>query len=98
MADGSKVLDQARSLIEERLKELDDERKVADSLRRIETKRLRRRPSLITPKGRRKTSDNYSDSPAAGATVSHRRLDRARNLTGVRASRLRSCSSVDPWI
>ncbi len=27
MADGSKVLEQARSLIEERLKELDDERK-----------------------------------------------------------------------
>src|SRR5690349_9483019 len=103
MADGSPVLDQARNLIEERLKELDDERKRLERAL-ADLKGTRRGPGR--PRG---SSTGTRRSSGAASTGTGRRRRRRRGGTradqalkhvtenpGIRASEIASKMNIKP--
>jgi sugar-specific transcriptional regulator TrmB len=103
MADGSPVLDQARNLIEERLKELDDERKRLERAL-ADLKGTRRGPGR--PRG---SSTGTRRSSAAATSGTGRRRRRRRGGTradqalkhvtenpGIRASEIASKMNIKP--
>ncbi|MCB8970946.1 MAG: winged helix-turn-helix domain-containing protein [Solirubrobacterales bacterium] len=96
MADGSKVLDQARSLIEERLKELDDERKRLERAL-ADLKGTRRGPGR--PRGSSAPSASGSGRKRRrrrGGTRSDQALKQVQENPGIRASEIASKLNIKP--
>ncbi|MCB0864674.1 MAG: winged helix-turn-helix domain-containing protein [Solirubrobacterales bacterium] len=96
MADGSKVLDQARSLIEERLKELDDERKRLERAL-ADLKGTRRGPGR--PRGSSASSASGSGRKRRrrrGGTRSDQALKQVQENPGIRASEIASKLNIKP--
>ncbi len=96
MAEGSKVLDQARTLIEERLKELDDERKRLERAL-ADLKGTRRGP------GRPKGSGSGSRSSGTkrrrrrrGGTRADQALKHVQENPGIRASEIATKMNIKP--
>ncbi len=101
MAEGSPVLDQARNLIEARLKELDDERKRLERAL-ADLKGTRRGPGR--PRGSASTSRRTSAGSSGGRRRRRRRggtradqaLKAVTDNPGIRASEIASKMNIKP--
>ena len=101
MAEGSKVLDQARALIEERLKELDDERKRLERAL-ADLQGTRRGPGR--PRGSGSGSRAGSGSSGSGRRRRRRRggtrgdqaLKHVQENPGIRASEIATKMNIKP--
>jgi len=96
MAEASNTLDKARSLIEERLKEIDDERaRLERALADLKgTRRGPGRPRGASANGRRRRSGGGSTSGSASGTTKRRR----RRRGGTRAEQALKHISANPGI
>lgn len=96
MAEASNTLDKARSLIEERLKEIDDERaRLERALADLKgTRRGPGRPRGPSANGRRRRSGGASTSGSASGTTKRRR----RRRGGTRAEQALKHISANPGI
>ncbi len=97
MADGSKVLDQARSLIEERLKEIDEERKRLERAL-SDLKGTRRGPGR--PRGsaaaRPASSGGRRRRRRRGGTRGDQALKHVQENPGIRASEIATKLNIKP--
>src|SRR5690349_1382325 len=103
MAEGSKVLDQARSLIEERLKEIDDERKRLErALSDLQgTRRGPGRPrgsASGSGSGRRQSSGGSGRRRRRrrGGTRADQALKHVQENPGIRASEIATKLNIKP--
>ncbi len=97
MADGSKVLDQARSLIEERLKELDDERKRLERALADLRGKARRPGRPAGSGGKRKTAAaGGRRRRRRGGTRADQALKHVRENPGIRASEIAAKLKIKP--
>jgi len=101
MADGSNVLEKARSLIEERLKELDEERtRLERALTDLQgTRRRPGRPrgsSTGTPTQRRGSGSSKRRRRRRGGTRADQALKHISENPGMRASEIASKMSIKP--
>lgn len=97
MADGSKVLEQARSLIEERLKELDDERKRLERAL-ADLRGKRRGPGRPPGSGAKRapSSTGTRRRRRRGGTRGEQALKHVQENPGIRASEIATKLKIKP--
>jgi sugar-specific transcriptional regulator TrmB len=100
MAEGSQVLDQARGLIEQRLKELDDERKRLERAL-ADLKGTRRGPgrprgSSSSTGARRASSNGRRRRRRRGGTRADQALKAVTENPGIRASEIATKMNIKP--